>query len=62
MNQLLLSWGPMILLIVVWVIFMIGFGQRGQRTEKLIKEHAALLERLVKAAERIADNTDHIKP
>lgn len=57
--DLLASWGPMLLLIAVWVFFMRRMNKKGSpqvRTVELIEKQNAVLERLAKAAEKAASD------
>jgi len=61
--ELIISWGPMLLLIGTWIVYMrkSGVGSTG----KLIKEQNALFGAQVKLLERIAtaiENRNHSKP
>lgn len=54
-SDLLVSWGPMLLLIGVWIFFMRKMGKKGSpqlRTVELIEKQNAVLERLAVAAEK----------
>ena len=57
--DLLASWGPMLLLIAVWVFFMRRMNKKGSpqvRTVELIEKQNAVLERLASAAEKAASD------
>jgi len=54
-SELLVSWGPMLLLIGVWIIFMRKMNKKGSpqvRTIELIERQNAILERIAAAAEK----------
>jgi len=58
-SDLLASWGPMLLLIAVWIFFMRGMNKKGSpqvRTVELIEKQNAILERLATAAEKAASD------
>jgi ATP-dependent Zn protease len=58
-GDLLASWGPMLLLIGVWIFFMRKMNKKGSpqaRTVELIEKQNAVLERLAAAAEKAASD------
>jgi ATP-dependent Zn protease len=55
-SELLVSWGPMLMLIGVWVFFMRKMNKKGSyqfRTVELIDKQNAILERIATAAEKV---------
>jgi len=57
--DLLVSWGPMLLLIAVWIFFMQRMSKKGSpqvRTIELIEKQNAILERLATAVEKAGSN------
>ena len=54
-TDILISWGPMLLLIAVWIFFMRRMNKKGSpqaRTVELIEKQNAVLERIASAAEK----------
>lgn len=69
MRDLFVSWGPMLLLIAVWIVFMRKVTKKGspqrisvelleKQTETLSRQ-LEVLERLANAAEKLANNQGH---
>jgi ATP-dependent Zn protease len=58
LEEIVVQWGPMILLIGVWIFFMRRFGGRGRtelhmdRVEKQLEKIGVQLERMVSLLER----------
>lgn len=55
-QQIFMGWGPVILLIVVWLLVMSKYGKRTQKNIELIEKHSELLERMVVANEDMAES------
>lgn len=60
LGDIFVSWFPMLLVIVVWLIFMAAYGKKAQKKTAILEEQKELLERMVVANENIARSLEKI--